>query len=241
MERAQPLGLDRRRVRQLLSKARRDRSVGGRIEILSRQFLGRRYQPNPLIGSADTAEVFTASFDGCDCVTYIEIVLALALASNVNGFVERLRKIRYEHGRIQWRRRNHYSTGWIRNNARIGMIKPLSLPTVPTVARDRVLNLVPGLAAHRTRVRCVPKSATPRLQRFLRSGDLVFFASTRMNLDVFHAGIIVRDAKSILMRHASRSRGRVVEQPLSEFLKANRMAGIIVVRPLEKMARRSRA
>jgi hypothetical protein len=50
---------------------------------------------------------------------------------------------------------------------------------------------------------------------------------------VFHAGIIVRDEKSMLMRHASRSRGFVVEQQLSEFLKANRMAGVIVVRPQE--------
>jgi hypothetical protein len=33
------------------------------------------------------------------------------------------------------------------------------------------------------------------------------------------------------MRHASRSQGSVVEQELSEFLKANRMAGVIVVRP----------
>jgi len=33
------------------------------------------------------------------------------------------------------------------------------------------------------------------------------------------------------MRHASRSQGMVVEQELSEFLKANRMAGVIVVRP----------
>ncbi len=33
------------------------------------------------------------------------------------------------------------------------------------------------------------------------------------------------------MRHASRSRGFVVEQELSEFLKANRMAGVIVARP----------
>ena len=35
----------------------------------------------------------------------------------------------------------------------------------------------------------------------------------------------------VLMRHASRSQGGVVEQELTEFLKANRMAGVIVVRP----------
>jgi hypothetical protein len=39
------------------------------------------------------------------------------------------------------------------------------------------------------------------------------------------------------MRHASRSQGFVVEQELREFLKTNRMAGVIVVRPQEVMRR----
>ena len=105
------------------------------------------------------------------------------------------------------------------------------MPTVPTLSRERILNVVPGLDPQRTRMKCVPKLAVPRLERYLRSGDLIFFASTRKNLDMFHAGIIVRDGEKILMRHASRSQGGVVEQELSEFLKANRMAGVIVVRP----------
>jgi cell wall-associated NlpC family hydrolase len=77
----------------------------------------------------------------------------------------------------------------------------------------------------------VPKAAVPRLERYLQTGDLIFFASTRKHLDVFHAGIIARDDKKVLMRHASRGRGVVVEQQLSDFLKANRMAGVIVMRP----------
>ena len=231
MKHAQPRGLSRRRVEQLLSKTKYDRSVASRIDVLSRHFLGHSYKPNPLIGSADTTEVFTASLDGFDCVTYIETIVALARASNVDDFTERLRKIRYERGRIQWERRNHYMTLWIRNSLREGIIRPVSMPTVPILSRERVLNVGPGLAAQRTRVKCVPKPAVPRLEPHLQSGDLIFFASTRKNLDVFHAGIIVRDGKKVFMRHASRSQGSVVEQELSEFLKANRMAGVIVMRP----------
>jgi cell wall-associated NlpC family hydrolase len=227
----QPRGLSRRRVEQLLSKTKHDRSPDGRIEFLSRQFLGRSYKPDPLIGSADTAEVFTAALDGFDCVTYIETVVALARASNIDDFTDWLRKIRYEQGRIQWHRRNHYMSLWILNNVRNGILKPVSMPAVPILTRDRVLNVIPGLDPQRTRIRCVPKAAVPRLERYLQSGDLIFFASTRKDLDVFHAGIIVRDVKKVLMRHASRSQGSVVEQELSEFLKANRMAGVIVVRP----------
>jgi hypothetical protein len=231
MKHPQPQGLSRRRVDQLLSRTKYDPSVASRIDFLSRHFLGHSYRPNPLIGSAGTAEVFTASLDGLDCVTYIETVVALARASSVDDFTGWLRKIRYERGVIQWEKRNHYTTLWIRNNIRNGILKPVSMPAVPTISRDRVLNVVPGLAPQRTRVRCVPKPALPRLERYLQSGDLIFFASTRKHLDVFHAGIIVRDGKRVLMRHAARSEGLVVEQELSEFLKANRMAGVIVMRP----------
>jgi cell wall-associated NlpC family hydrolase len=227
---AQPRGLNRRRVEHLLSKAKGDRSTASRIEFLSHQFLGQSYEPNPLIGSADTAEVFSASFEGFDCVTYIETVLALALASNVDDFTEWLRKIRYEGGRVEWERRNHYTTLWIRNNAREGIIRPVSMSAVPTLTIERILNVVPGLAPQRIRVKCVPKRAVPRLERYLQTGDLIFFASTRKNLDVFHAGIIVR-GENVSMRHASRSKGAVVEQELSDFLDANRMTGVIVMRP----------
>lgn len=231
MKQAQPRGLSRRRVTRLLSNANHDSSTGSRIDVLSRQFLGHPYRPNPLIGSADTAEVFTASLDGFDCVTYIETILALACASNVDEFIGWLRKIRYERGRIQWERRNHYMTLWIRNNVRERIIRPVSMPDVPTVRRERVLNVVPGLAAQRIRTNCMPKAAMPRFAPHLKSGDMIFFASTRKNLDVFHAGIIGRDGERVFLRHASRSQGFIVEQELGGFLKANRMAGVIVVRP----------
>lgn len=231
MRRSQPRDLDRRRVAQLLSQARYQRSAGCRIDAVSRYLVGSSYKSNPLVGSAKTAEEFTASLAGFDCVTYVETVLALARASSVDEFVNWLRQIRYEHGRIQWTRRNHYMTQWIRNNIRNGIVRPVPLPAVPVVTRERTLNVVSGLAAQQTRLRCVPKPAVPRLEPHLQSGDLIFFVSTRRNLDVFHVGIIVRDDQALRIRHASRSQGMVVEQLLRDFLEANRMTGVIVVRP----------
>src|SRR5690348_3735650 len=108
MKQAQPRGLNRTRVQQLLAKAAPESSIGDRIEIVSRQFLGSPYRTNPLIGSPDEAEVFTAALDGFDCVTYMETAIALARASTVDGFISWLRRIRYADGRIEWKRRNHY-------------------------------------------------------------------------------------------------------------------------------------
>jgi hypothetical protein len=239
MEHALPQHLSRRRVERLLSKTTSFGTAGSRIDVLSRHFVGQPYQSNPLIGSSETPEVFTVSLDSFDCVTYVETILALSLSSSVDEFIQWLRKIRYEGGRIDWERRNHYMTGWIRSNVRAGALRRPALNGIRTVAKERTLNVVPGLAPVRARFTCVPRPAIRRLVPCLETGDLVFFASTRRHLDVFHCGILVRDGARILVRHASRSRGAVVEQDLNEFLKANRMAGIIVARPT-RSAKRSR-
>src|SRR5690242_5474254 len=96
-----PRDIDSRRVRQLLSQVRIEPSIGGRIDILSQHFVGYPYKANPLIGAVDSPEVFTASLDAFDCVTYIETILALSCASNVVGFSQWLKMIRYEHGKIR--------------------------------------------------------------------------------------------------------------------------------------------
>jgi hypothetical protein len=233
MKHAQPSRLSRRRVDQLLSKMKSNGSVGKRMEVLSRHFLGLPYKTDPLIGAADTPEVFTASLDEFDCVTYMETIVALARASGADEFLEWLRKIRYEGGRMVWERRNHYMTSWIRNNVRMGALRRIRSQVLPVSSKNRILNVVPGLPPKKVRFDCVPKSAIGKLKPYLKTGDLIFFGSTRKHLDIYHCGIVVRDGERLLMRHASRSRKGVVEQELNDFLKNNRMAGVIVVRPTE--------
>src|SRR5712692_8513496 len=93
MKIARPRGLNRRRVEKLIRAAKDERSAAGRIDVLSRQFLGCPYQSDPLIGSAEIAEVFTASLERFDCVTYLETIVALAGASDVDDFADLLRRI----------------------------------------------------------------------------------------------------------------------------------------------------
>jgi cell wall-associated NlpC family hydrolase len=94
--------------------------------------------------------------------------------------------------------------------------------------------MVPGLPPRKQRFSCVPKRRLGKIAGNIQSGDLIFFASTRPHLDVYHCGIVIRDGERLLMRHAARSQGGVVEQDLSTFLKANRMAGVILARPVEQ-------
>jgi cell wall-associated NlpC family hydrolase len=184
----------------------------------------------------DTPETFIAGIDGIrggfDCVTYVETVIARSYAFNTKDYASFLRRLRYESGRVDWKRRNHYMTNWIRNNARAGLVKQINFGT-PSVTKHRQLNVVPGLPPQKQRFSCVPKRALRKIASDMRTGDLIFFASTRPHLDVYHCGVVIRDGDRLLMRHASRSQGGVVEQELSSFLKANRMAGVILARPVD--------
>jgi cell wall-associated NlpC family hydrolase len=216
---------------------KRAQPVAVRVDSISRQFLGRPYVTNPLIGSVDTPETFIAGIDGIrggfDCVTYVETVIARSYARNTKDYASFLRRIRYESGRVDWKRRNHYMTNWIRNNAHAGFVQPLNFGTA-SITKQRQLDMVPGLPPQKQRFSCVPKRRLGKVAPGVRSGDLIFFASTRPHLDVYHCGIVIRDRERLLMRHASRSQGGVVEQDLSSFLKANRMAGVILARPVEQ-------
>jgi hypothetical protein len=174
----------------------------------------------------------TADLDGFDCVTYVESVLALARSSNTTDFRRNLRQIRYRAGRVSWSDRNHYMTDWARRNVARGALRSLTRGA-GTILRGRRLETVPGLPRRNVQVRCFPKRSYGRIAKRLATGDVVLFVSTKPNLDVFHMGLVVQGPRGPRLRHAARSRGRVVEQRLADFMAAQRMSGFVVLRPLE--------
>ena len=118
-----PSDLNRPEVRAILDEVRGLEEIGSRIDAISRHFIGFPYLETPLVGSATLPERLTVALGGFDCVTYVESVLALARASTATEFVENLRRIRYAGGDVDWRRRNHYMTAWIRNNQSAGIVR----------------------------------------------------------------------------------------------------------------------
>ena len=207
--------------------------IAARVESISGRYLGRPYLAHSLVGSANTPEVFTHSLEGFDCVTYIESVVALAYANETRNFARILKKLRYSDGKVDWRRRNHYMTQWLNKNLRQGLIARVGGHWA-TTRKIRVLSVVPGLPPRRQSFACIPKRRFSAVQALVRSGDLIFFASTRAHLDVFHCGILIRQGNTWVLRHASRRRGCVVDQDLQSFFKENRMAGVMLARPLDR-------
>jgi len=225
------VGLNKRQVARLLQRLNETDSMDARVDQASKLLLGRPYVEDPLRGGPHKKEVLRVSFDAFDCVTYMEAVLALAASSNANEFLQELCGLRYRSGNVLWFDRNHYMVDWLATNNSRGAIKDLTQGR-DTIARTRTLDVVQGLQPRRVTFRCFPKRRFPGIKHRMRTGDLIMFVSTKKRLDVFHTGILIRRDDRVLMRHATRSAGKVVEQDLREFLGNHRMSGFILARPL---------
>lgn len=216
-------------LRELASHA----SLADRIDLISARLIGAPYIENPLGGGPDSSESLRISLEGFDCVTYVETVLALATSDSVEEVVEAVRGMRYEKGIIDWFHRNHYMIDWAEKNERRGLVKNITAGP-EAVRKSRNLTIVKGLPEKPVRFDCIPKRRMNRVASSVETGDVILFVSAKKTLDVFHTGFIVRRGEELLLRHATRNKGEVVEQRLTEFLKSNRMSGMILLRPLNK-------
>ncbi|HXU07453.1 MAG TPA: N-acetylmuramoyl-L-alanine amidase-like domain-containing protein [Blastocatellia bacterium] len=226
-----PVGFDIRGAERALHGLSEHGSFEARVDSISRLFLGRAYLENPLGGGPDQRETFRCSFDEFDCVTYVEIVLALACSKTAPRFARTLRGLRYREGTVDWFRRNHFMTEWLRINAERGVLADITTGREP-IAKTRTLSGVPGIGPEQKTFRCFPKRTFTKVSSRIQTGDVIMFVSTKKHLDVFHAGILVRRGKQLFLRNAARSAGKVIEQELREFLRANRMSGFILARPV---------
>src|SRR3954469_5828283 len=95
-------------IERLIAEAKSLPYISQRMDYISGKLLGIRYQANTLVGTPDSPERFVVRDDAFDCVTYCEVVLAAAMARDMGEFETSLRRIRYDHGRVQYDQRNHY-------------------------------------------------------------------------------------------------------------------------------------
>lgn len=224
---------------KVLGRLRLEPELSRRIDHISAFFLGRPYIENSLGGGPGSPETMIVSLEAFDCVTYVETVLALANSSSAADFVDVLVRLRYRREAIDWFERNHYMTEWARANQAKGFVRNLTRGAL--VRRiERRLSIVDGLSPRLARFRCFPKRGFTRIADRIQTGDLILFVSTRPRLDVFHIGILVRNGPGIVMRHATRKAGAVIEQSLLDFLSSNRMSGFILLRPCAPKLTRTR-
>lgn len=227
-----PAEAARARIDALVLTAHALPTVAQRIEFISQALLGTPYRGYTLIGGPRRPERFVVRDDGFDCVTFCETVLAAARAQRPGDFEPELRRIRYHNGIVAWRERNHYFADWSASNVANGVCARVDLPG--GVAIDKTLTYMRALGPRRVSFDAIPRGRLLASRERLMTGDIIGFLSRRPRLDYFHTGfVIVRPDGELLLRHAARSRGRVLDERLAQFLSVNRVRRVTLLRPLE--------
>jgi hypothetical protein len=221
---------------RLIEDAQAHSAIAQRIEQISRALLGTKYAAHTLIGGPKRPEVFVVRDDAFDCVTYCEVVLAAALARDVREFAPALRQIRYHHGDVSWRERNHYFADWCERNLANRLCRPVAIDGMVKITKAS--NSEPALGKREWMLEVIPQAVLLSNSRLLEPGDIVGFVSRRANLDYSHTGFVAfgKDRSELLLRHASSTRRRVIDEKMERFIAANGVRHVTVLRPQERPA-----
>lgn len=242
-----------------LDKAIREASwitdEGERIGYISGLFLGIPYREATLIGGIDRDEELVIDLSGVDCFTFIDYVEAMRLSWTLSGFVDNLRRVRYQLGHVDYQERNHFFTDWREFNRETVRDVTGELGRDMSITVRKRLNmgaggalLLPGIAVRERDITYIPSKAiagetsVPSLLNGdvdgfldkvivrLKSGDYIGIYSGREDLDVSHVGIFIRTGEGNYLRHASSVAGRVVDEGFKGYV--SRMDGFLILRPL---------
>ncbi len=105
------------------------KNMAARLDVISKQWLHRPYALTALGegASSDYDDAPRCRTDAFDCETYVDTVLALALATDPITFRQCMDQIRYTKGHVAYLTRNHFtSLDWNTSNQRQGFIKDIT-------------------------------------------------------------------------------------------------------------------
>ena len=220
------------RIAALIDQAQAQTFIGARIGVISHALIGSPYVSYPLIGGPQRPEQFVLRDDAFDCVTFCETVLAAARSATFADFAPQLRRIRYREGLVDWRTRNHYFADWGLQKIANGVVRALVLPGATVV--DKTVSYMRGLPVERVTLTSIPAASVLANADRLATGDIVGFLSRRPGIDYFHTGFIVSaNDGALVLRHAARSKGRVLDQPFAQFVAENGVRAVSLLRPQE--------
>ena len=227
-----------------------------RIIHIAQLFLGCPYVGGVL---EKTPERLVLELDSLDCLTFIENTLALTFSSECENvlpcFIKSLQNIRYRSGIINdYTDRLHYGLDWIQENCNQGRLinitrncdfaipfrkeinfmtthRDLYPPLSSTSVFEKIKKIEHSLSD--SLFYFIPSDSISLCERFILSGDIIFFCSTINGLDIAHVGIAYWENKNLTFIHASSDAKKVIinSSPLYVYSKKmKRINGIIVLR-----------
>ena len=219
----------------MIGEARGLDTISKRIDLISAALRGTRYRADTLIGGPRSAEKFVVRDDAFDCVTYCETVLTAAIVRDASEFDATLRAIRYYKGVVKWDQRNHYFFEWCQHNVENKTCRWLTLDGA--VELKKTVDSQKGLSKRKFVMSVIPHTVFLENKDKLQTGDIVGFVSQQPGLDYFHTGFIAFAKDGVLLlRHASESRRRVLDERMDRFVAQNHVRYVTLLRPLEPPA-----
>jgi N-acetylmuramoyl-L-alanine amidase-like protein len=220
------------RIERLIGEAKSLPTVGQRIDFISAALRGTKYREYTLIGGPRRTEKFVMRDDAFDCVTFCETVLAAAIAQDPSEFEPALRTIRYHNGVVEYRERNHYWFEWGQHNIENKTCRPVVMDGA--VMLEKTVLWHKELGKRRFSMVVIPRATFLASKAQLAAGDIIGFVTRRPNLDYFHVGFVAFDRDgTLLLRHASQSRHRVLDERMDRFVSLNRVRYVTLLRPEE--------
>ncbi len=207
---------------------------GEKIKFLSRHFLNIPYMESTLTGSIGESEVFVINLEFVDCFTFIDYVEAMRLSNSFNKFKDCLDDIRYQDGKVQFEKRNHFFINWREYNSDI--VEDVTTSVGNSVRVEKELNdrgdgtsYLPGIAYIKSTINYIPSASIDnKVIDELKTGDYIGIYSDKPGLDVSHVGILIKGNDSTVLRHASQKHEKVVDEDFKDYIKNK--PGIIVLR-----------
>jgi len=190
------------------------------LRSVSERFLGRPYVLGPMGEGKGYDPKPIYRDDAFDCVTFVEIVLAEWLGLD-------LQCLRYKDCNIDFASRNHFMyADWIPNNSHILEPVDFGLETRvrrPVIDKRRWFKELHGQDIEAEPVTIELRYVSRRLfmesKPEVDSSMIVFFLSSRADLDIEHLGLLFPHGGRLMLQHASREKGRVVEEDFHDYLK----------------------
>jgi hypothetical protein len=164
-------------------------------------------------------------FEGFDCVTFVESVLALSLSDTFDNLSFILEKLRYKDAQFSWEYRNHFmETEWIFNNSRLfESVKGLTNSCIwidHKTFYNNNLKVLPIDIPKRVYI-CLPYFSDETLKEKPQIEDGVYLTLVIGNRDWImteHTGFCIIDDSNFTFFHASSKAGKVESVDFIQYL-----------------------
>lgn len=205
-----------------------------RLDYFSNALKGRPYLLGPMGESyLDSIENKPLVYlDSVDCVTFVEHVLALALAPHEDSIFAVHQRIRYFDGKINYAKRKHYMLAdWV-GEGTFAKVLPMKgdttiFRTLPKNDFFKAKNLEYGKPDPQVRIDYLPYERALEWAGEIHKENLkvigIAFIGKSEKIDATHTGfVILRPNMAPILRHASSLAKQVKEQPLQEYLESRK-------------------